>query len=90
MKDWFGWKRKLMPCRTRLIPCRTSFDGLTIQFEKVRDDIKKLGEGYEDGMRRLSTEIKNINRRWAEKWSPHDLAIKDHGKRITALEQRHK
>ena len=31
------------------------FDGLTIQFEKVRDDIKKLGEGYEDGMRRLST-----------------------------------
>jgi predicted nuclease with TOPRIM domain len=66
------------------------FDGLTIQFEKVRDDIKKLGEGYEDGMRRLSTEIKNINRRWSEKWSPHDLAIKDHGKRITALEQRRK
>ena len=66
------------------------FDGLTIQFEKVRDDIKKLGEGYEDGMRRLSTEMKNINEQWAAKWSPHDLAIKDHGKRITALEQRHK
>ncbi len=30
------------------------FDGLTIQFEKVREDIQKLGEGYEDGLRRAS------------------------------------
>ena len=56
--------------------------------EKVGDDIKKLGEGYEDGLRRISAEVKDLNRQWTSKWSPHDLAIRNHGKRISALEQR--
>ena len=37
-------------------------DGLGIQFEQVRADIKALGEGYEDRMRRISAEIKDLNR----------------------------
>ena len=66
------------------------FDGLTVQFENVREDIQKLGEGYEQGLNAISRQISEMDRRWADKWSTHDLAITDHGKRITALEQRHK
>ena len=66
------------------------FDGLTVQFENVREDIQKLGEGYEQGLNAISRQISEMDRRWAEKWSTHDLAITDHGTRITALEQRHK
>lgn len=72
----------------RLKQLEEKMDGLGIQFEKVREDIKKLGEGYEDGMRRVSEEIKDMGRHWDHKWSPHDLAIKDHGKHISVLEQR--
>ncbi len=32
----------------RLKQLEEKMDGLGIQFEKVREDIKKLGEGYED------------------------------------------
>ena len=63
-------------------------NGRGVQFEEVREDIKKLGEGYADGMRRISTEIKELNRQWVAKWSPHDLAIRNHAKRISVLEQR--
>ena len=63
-------------------------NGLGVQFEKVREDIKKLGEGYEDGMRRVSEEIKDIGRNWDHKWSPHDLTLRNHEKRIGVLERR--
>ena len=61
-----------------------------IQFEKVREDLKKLGEGYEQGLKQISRQIKDLDKKWSEKWTPHDMALKDHGKRITALEQRQK
>ena len=66
------------------------FDGLTVQFENVREDIQKLGEGYEQGLNAISIQISEMDRRWADKWSTHDLAVMDHGKRITALEQPRK
>ncbi len=72
----------------RLKQLEEKMDGLGIQFEKVREDIKKLGEGYEDGMRRVSEEIKDMGRHWDHKWSPHDLAIRNHDKRIRVLERR--
>lgn len=59
-----------------------------IQFERVHEDIKKLGEGYEDGLRQISKQIQDLDARWAEKWTPHDLALKNHRKRIAALEQQ--
>lgn len=59
-----------------------------MMFEQIREDIKKLSEGYEDGMRRVSEEIKDMGRNWDHKWSPHDLAIRNHEKRIRALERR--
>ena len=65
-------------------------DKVDIRFEKVREDIQKLGEGYEQGLTAISRQISDMDRRWTEKWSTHDLAITDHGQRITALEQRRK
>src|SRR5215207_9376595 len=38
------------------------FDGLTIHFEKVRDDIQKLGEGYEQGLSAISRQISEMDR----------------------------
>ena len=58
-----------------------------IQFEQVREDIKKLGEGYEQGLKNISNQIKELDQSWAAKWWPHELALKDHAKRITVLEQ---
>ena len=65
-------------------------NGTKIQFEKVREDIKKLGEGYEQGLKQIARQIKSLGKEWSDKWTPHDMALKDHGKRITALEQRQK
>ena len=59
-----------------------------IEFERVREDIKKLGEGYEDGLKQISKQIQDLDARWTEKWTPHDLALRDHGKRIAVLEQQ--
>ena len=59
-----------------------------MMFEQIREDIKKLGEGYDDLKRQLSKDVKDMGRHWDHKWSPHDLAIKDHGKHISVLEQR--
>ena len=63
---------------------------MTVQFENVREDIQKLGEGYEQGLGTISRQISDMDQRWADKWSTHDLALVDHGKRITALEQPRK
>jgi predicted transposase YbfD/YdcC len=59
-----------------------------MMLEQIREDIKKLGEGVEDVKRRLSEEIKDIGRHWDTKWSPHDLTLRNHEKRIRGLEQR--
>jgi len=59
-----------------------------MMFEQIREDIKKLGEGYADTERRLSDKIADMGRNWDHKWSPHDLAIRNHEKRIRALERR--
>ena len=42
-----------------------------MQFEAVRDDIKKLGEGYESGLREISRQIQDLDKTWTVKWSVH-------------------
>ena len=64
-------------------------DSTKMQFEAIRDDIKKLGEGYESGFKEISRQIRNLNKTWMAKWSVHDAALKDHAGRITTLEQQH-
>jgi len=58
-----------------------------VQFEGIREDIKKLGEGYEQGLKEVSRQIKEVAQGWHDKWEPHDLALQDHGRRISALER---
>lgn len=72
----------------RLKRLEEKVDGLGIQFEQLRVDIKTLVEGVSDMERRLSERIADVGRHWDNKWSPHDLAIKDHGRRIANLERR--
>ena len=72
----------------RLKQLEEKMDGLGIQFEKVREDIKKLGDGYDDLKRQLSKDVKDMGRHWDHKWSPHDLAIRNQEKRIRILERR--
>ena len=64
------------------------FEAMRIQFEEVREDIKKFGEGVDQGFRATSRQIKNLDRKWTDKWDTHHLALKDHADRISTLEQR--
>jgi predicted nucleic acid-binding Zn-ribbon protein len=65
-------------------------NGLEIQFEKLREDIKKLRERNEQGFKQITRQIKALDATWSAKWTTHNIVLKDHGKRITALEQRQK
>jgi hypothetical protein len=56
--------------------------------EQLREDIKKLGEGYEAGFQGIARQIADIDRNWDYKWSPHDLAIRDHEARLKKLERK--
>lgn len=72
---------------TRQDGANASADGTKTPFEQLREDIKKLGEDCETGFRQLSKQIADLDARWTEKWTRHDLALRDHRKRITDLEQ---
>jgi hypothetical protein len=65
-------------------------NAMKVQFEQVREDIKTLGEGYEQGLKQIARQISDLGAKWSDKWSLHDIALKNHGKRITALERREK
>jgi len=36
----------------------------------------------------VSRQLKELDKRWIAKWAPQDLAIKNHERRIKALENR--
>ena len=55
-------------------------------FEQIREDIQKLGEGYDAGLKGLSRQMADINRNWDDRHSVHDLAIRNHEKRLAKLE----
>lgn len=61
----------------------------SMQFEAVRDDIKKLGEGYESGLKAISRQIGELDKKWSDSWSVHSSVLKNHAERISALEQHH-
>jgi hypothetical protein len=76
---------------------RTNPDELTAKdvVALPRDDIRKLSEAQQAGFQRLSRQLVELDELWHMKWSVHDLAIRDHGKRIadhtkrtTKLERR--
>ena len=51
-----------------------------------------LGQGYEATLKQISDEVsrqlKELDKRWIARWAPQDLAIKNHERRIKALESR--
>ena len=63
-----------------------------VQLEELRDDSTSFGAGSGAGLRQISDEIsrqlKELDKRWIAKWAPQDLAIKNHERRIKALENR--
>ena len=81
-----GLQTKVDGMQTKLDGMQTKVDRLQIEFEQVRKDIKKLGEGYERGLKGISNQIKELDQHWADKFLPHDLALRDHAKRIASLE----
>lgn len=63
-----------------------------LRLETVRVDTRAFGEGYEAGLKQISDEVsrqlKELDKRWVARWAPQDLAIKNHERRIKALESR--
>ena len=57
-------------------------------FEKLHADIHTLRQRQDEGLKGISRQIGDLARTWDAKWSTHDVALTDHGKRITALERR--
>ena len=70
------------------MPYDNENDATKLMLEQIRDDIKRLGEGSEGVLRQLSEQIKELDKKWAAKWSPHDLLIKNQERRLRVLEQR--
>ena len=63
-----------------------------IQFEARQVDSPTFGEGHEPRLKQISDEIsrqlKELDKRWVARWAPQDLALKNHERRIKALESR--
>ena len=57
-----------------------------IQTEKLRDEIRKLSDGYIAGFERLERKLDNTQRDWAARFELHDDVLKNHAARISALE----
>jgi chromosome segregation ATPase len=58
------------------------------EVEQLRDDIRALAEAQQAGFQQLSRQMVDFGKHWDMKWAVHDLAIRDHGKRIARLERR--
>jgi hypothetical protein len=54
--------------------------------EQLRDDVKKLAEGYGANLERIERELIDTRREWHAKWALHDATLKNHATRITKLE----
>ena len=75
----------------------TRFDGLEakvdenarrndIQIEHVRDDIRKLGESFGGVLERIERRLAESQTETNTRLADHELVLRDHNRRITALE----
>ena len=69
-----------------------AYESDEVHFDALQGDSTTFGGGYEAGLKQISDEIsrqlKELDKRWIAKWAPQDLAIKNHERRIKALESR--
>jgi hypothetical protein len=56
--------------------------------ESLGDDLKKLAEGYGGTLEAIERRLADMKKLLDTRLSDHDLALTNHAKRITALEER--
>jgi chromosome segregation ATPase len=57
-----------------------------VQIEHVRDDIRRLAESVGSVIERLDRQHAESQAQTATRFADHELVLRDHGRRITALE----
>jgi len=57
-----------------------------IQIEHVRDDIRKLGESFGGVLERIERRLAESQTETNTRLADHELILRDHGRRISALE----
>jgi len=55
--------------------------------EQLRNDMKKFAEGLGGRLDAIVLELQDSRKDVNGRFLDHDLALRDHGRRITALEQ---
>ena len=69
-----------------------AYESDDVECEELQADSTAFGEGHGAGLKQISDEIsrqlKELDKRWIARWAPQDLAIKNHERRIKALESR--
>jgi hypothetical protein len=56
--------------------------------DRLRDELRALGETVNNGFERMSRQVKDMDQRWTNKWATRDVAIWDHERRRKHLERR--
>jgi hypothetical protein len=59
-----------------------------VQIEHVRDDMRRLGESFGGTLEHIDRRLLEILTEVRTNTGDHDLVLRDHGGRITALERR--
>jgi chromosome segregation ATPase len=57
-----------------------------IEIENLRDLVQRSAEGFGATLDRIERGIAEIRGDWQQKWEDHDRVLRDHARRITALE----
>ena len=63
-------------------------DGTRIHMEDLKSTIQMAAEGYGVTLERIERQLFDLNTKWDTTIGDHDKALKNHGRRITALERR--
>ena len=64
--------------------------GHDVAVDEAEADLQQAPElaGVKQSLDEISRQLKELDKRWIAKWAPQDLAIKNHERRIKALENR--
>ena len=63
-------------------------NGAKMNMEELKGVVKLAAEGYGATLERIERQLTDLNTKWDTTISDHDKALKNHGRRITALERR--
>lgn len=63
-------------------------DGAKVHMEGLKSLVKLTAEGYGATLERIERQFVELNTKWDTTIGDHEKALKNHGRRITALERR--